>query len=128
MYYESRVPVPPVQPATQAVTGVNSMRHAQPIDHSQASGHIIPLLLAAVGFRFQQRWRVAERRHPTGRERMGSLTLQTLQEPICGCLGSGFEATALQPRLQRLGAVSAGLGEAQHDERTATTAAGAMLT
>jgi hypothetical protein len=27
-------------------------------------------------------WRAAERRHPTGRERMGSPTLQTLQEPI----------------------------------------------
>jgi hypothetical protein len=27
-------------------------------------------------------WRAAERRHPTGRERMGSPNLQTLQEPI----------------------------------------------
>ena len=29
-----------------------------------------------------RRWRAAERRHPTGRERMGSPTLQTLQDPI----------------------------------------------
>jgi hypothetical protein len=36
-------------------------------------------------FGFQQRlfrWRAAERRHPTGRERTGSPTSQTLQEPI----------------------------------------------
>jgi hypothetical protein len=34
-------------------------------------------------FGFQpRRWRLAERRHPTGRERMGSPTLKTLQEPI----------------------------------------------
>jgi hypothetical protein len=32
--------------------------------------------------RQQRRWRAAERRHPTGCERMGSSTLQTLQEPI----------------------------------------------
>ena len=30
--------------------------------------------------------------HPTGHERMGSPTLQTLQDPICWCLGSAFEA------------------------------------
>jgi hypothetical protein len=37
-----------------------------------------------LGFGFQQRsrWRAAECRHPTGRERMGSPTLQTLQESI----------------------------------------------
>ena len=29
-----------------------------------------------------RRWRAAERRHPTGRERMGSPTLRTLQDPI----------------------------------------------
>jgi hypothetical protein len=33
-----------------------------------------------VGFRFQRR--EGERRHPAGRERMGSPTLQTLEEPI----------------------------------------------
>jgi hypothetical protein len=39
-----------------------------------------------VGFGWQQRrWRAAERHHPTGRERMGSPTLQTLQEPIFCC-------------------------------------------
>jgi hypothetical protein len=30
----------------------------------------------------QRRWRAAERRHPTGRERTGSPTLQTHQDPI----------------------------------------------
>ena len=35
------------------------------------------------GFGFQQRGRrAAERRHPTGRERMDSTTLQPLQDPI----------------------------------------------
>ena len=35
------------------------------------------------GFAFQQRrWRAAERRHPTGHERLGSPTLQTPQDPI----------------------------------------------
>jgi hypothetical protein len=35
--------------------------------------------LSARGLGFQQRrWITAERRHPTGRERMGSPTLQTL--------------------------------------------------
>jgi hypothetical protein len=35
----------------------------------------------ALGFQ-QREWGAAERRHPTGRETMGSSTLQTLQEPI----------------------------------------------
>jgi hypothetical protein len=40
-----------------------------------------------VGFGFLQRgWRVAERRHPAGRERIGSPTLQTLQDPVLLCL------------------------------------------
>ena len=30
----------------------------------------------------QRRWRAAEHRHPTGRERMGSTTVQILQDPI----------------------------------------------
>jgi hypothetical protein len=38
------------------------------------------------------RWRAAERRHPTCRERMGSLTLQILQDPIF-CLSSAFART-----------------------------------
>ena len=39
----------------------------------------------ALGFGFgfeQSRWSAAERLHPTGRETMGSPTLQTLEEPI----------------------------------------------
>jgi hypothetical protein len=52
------------------------------------------------GFGFQQRrWRAAERCHPTGRERMGSPTLQTLQEPILllpwVCFRSGRLSTKL---------------------------------
>jgi hypothetical protein len=33
-------------------------------------------------FQQQLAWRAAERRHPTGRERMGSPSLQTFQDPI----------------------------------------------
>jgi hypothetical protein len=46
--------------------------------HPRATLH---LGLGAFGFQ-QRRWRAAERRHPTDRERMGSPTLQTLQDPI----------------------------------------------
>jgi hypothetical protein len=31
---------------------------------------------------YQCGWRAAERRHPTGRERMGHANLRTLQDPI----------------------------------------------
>jgi hypothetical protein len=42
-----------------------------------------------------RRWRAAERRHPTGCERMVSFTLQTLHDPkSCCCLGSAFEVAA----------------------------------
>jgi hypothetical protein len=54
-------------------------------------------------FGFQQRrWRAAERRHPAGHERMGSPTLQTLQDPIlllpwlCS-RGGGFPNPCLSP-------------------------------
>jgi ferredoxin len=40
-------------------------------------------------------WRAAERRHPTGRERMGSPTLQTFQDPILLLLGCFFSHFAM---------------------------------
>jgi hypothetical protein len=46
------------------------------------------------GFRrwASRRWRAAERRYPTGRERMGSPTLQSLQDPILLLPWSCFRA------------------------------------
>jgi hypothetical protein len=53
--------------------------------------HLHPQPFSYWCFGFQQRrWRAAERRHPTGRERLGSPTLQTLQDPILG-VGEGAQ-------------------------------------
>jgi hypothetical protein len=42
----------------------------------------------------------AERCHPLGRERMGSPSLQTLQDPILLlCLGSAFELRLSKPQI-----------------------------
>jgi hypothetical protein len=49
-----------------------------------------------LGLQQQRRWRAEERRYPTGRERMGSPTLQTLQKPILLPPCSGFEVAAFQ--------------------------------
>jgi hypothetical protein len=51
----------------------------------------------------QRRWRAAERRHPTGRERMGSPTLQTFQDPLLllpwVCFrGGGFPSKPRRPK------------------------------
>jgi hypothetical protein len=52
--------------------------------------------------RLRRWWRAAERRHPSGRERMGSPTLQTLQYPIlllpCLCFRvAAFQTLARGP-------------------------------
>jgi hypothetical protein len=50
-------------------------------DHPEVRQHLT-LPQPDLGFGSQRGWRAAERRHPTGRERMGQSTSQTLQDPI----------------------------------------------
>jgi hypothetical protein len=53
----------------------------------------------------QRRWRAAERRHPTGRERMGSPTLQMLHDPIlllhCVCFRGGPNPDSVPAPVER---------------------------
>jgi hypothetical protein len=50
-----------------------------------------PATAKEIGFQQRRSNTAAERRHPTGRETMGSPTLQTLQEPILLLPGPAFE-------------------------------------
>jgi hypothetical protein len=43
------------------------------------------------------RWRPAERRRPTGRERMDSPTCRHFKNQSCCCPGSAFEGVAFRP-------------------------------
>jgi hypothetical protein len=97
----SRVAVTRVQDA-DASTYQTSRHHrrllqaTQGVDVSFEVPHSSPSPLPQ-GFGFQQhRRRPAERRHPAGRERMNSSTLQTLQDPILLTPWLCFEVAAFQ--------------------------------
>jgi hypothetical protein len=95
----------------------------------RARTEVIPSpLTVSVSEQTSAGWRAAERRHPTGRERMGSPTLQTLQDPILLLSGACFQGGGVpNPRLRPLTLSTVSIVDARLELGNLTTQGAAVL-